>query len=71
MPPPQFSGTALHDPLDTQAHAPPTLLQGLPQLSTPLVVVSQAGFGALQDPLDTQAHAPPTLVQWVPQLSTP
>ena len=41
-----------------QEHFTPVLLQGVPQLSVPVVVFSQAGSGALQLPLDTQQGWP-------------
>jgi len=51
--------------------AGPVFVQVVPQLSTPDVVVPQAGAAAEQLPLGTQAQAPPIFVQALPQLSTP
>lgn len=49
------------------------MLQKLPQLSVPVVVVSQAGMGAEQEPLETQPllQAEPVLLQGFVQLSVP
>lgn len=52
-------------------HEGPVLEHALPQLSVPLVVVSQAGTAAVQEPSGTQAQAGPVLEQAPPQLSTP
>ena len=53
---PQAGAIASQEPSETQAQAPPVLLQAVPQLSTPVVVVSQAGPGASQEPFETQSY---------------
>jgi len=58
-------------PVIVQLQGPPVLVQGVPQLSVPVVVLLQAGAAALQLPSDTQPQTAPVLEHMTPQLSVP
>ena len=49
--------------------APPVLLQEPPQLSVPVVVLSQAGVGAEHEPFGTQTADPGVTVKSLVSLS--